>query len=146
MSFADEPSKRPSGQAPYENHTTSDRPADPAQGHVQDRPKQVAKSHKDSDGNRSDHTQTKRPSANDLPQPGLKRAATAPNNGWMMNKTGNRHEEVVNVPVGGGAAALAPGVVRSRSATTAAIGGLPSPSTKNSAAGINGTTIKRKPD
>jgi hypothetical protein len=145
MGFADEPSKQPSGQEPSENHTTTDRPADQAHGHVQDRPKQLAKSREDSGEKRGDHTQAKRASVNDLQQPGLKRAATAANGGLVMNKIDNHHGQPARLPVGSGTTAPAPGVIRSRSATETAIGGLPSLSAKNSATGLNGTTIKRKP-
>ncbi len=159
LSYAGESSTQPTGQATYENHATSDRPADhargkqvgptgeakPTQGHIRDRPKQVAKSYEGSGGKRGDNTQTKRASANDLQQPGLKRAATATDAGLMMNKIENRREPLIKLPVIGGTTTPAPGVVRSRSTTAAVIGGLAASSARNSTAGINGTTIKHRP-
>jgi hypothetical protein len=134
----------PSAPATHENHTTSDRPADQEHGHVQDRPKQLMKSHEDSGGMQGDHTWTKRASVNDLQQSGLKRAAAGANDGLVMNKMETRREEIARLPVGGGTTALAPGVVRGRSATAAGIGGLAASTAKNSAAAINGTGMNRR--
>jgi hypothetical protein len=142
MSFADEPAKRPTGQEPSENHTTgSDRPAEPARGHIQDHPKQVVKSHEDT----RDRIQAKHASVNDIEQPALKRAAPAASHELMMNKIENRPETQARLPAGGGTAALAPGAVRSRSATETGIGGLATSTAKSSAAAINGTGMTHRP-
>jgi hypothetical protein len=68
-----------------------------------------------------EHITGNRPAENNLQQPMLKRATTAANT-----------------------TALAPGIVRGRSATAASIGGLTTSSAKNSAATINGTAMNRK--
>jgi hypothetical protein len=146
LGYAGEPSTQPPAQATYENHTTSDRRDDRAQGHEQHHAKPVAKNHKEFGGKRGDGARTERESANDHQQPGLKRAVTgAANDGWMMNKMENRREELARLPVGGGTPALAPGAVRGRSATAAVIGGLVASTAKNSAAVINGTGMNRRP-
>jgi hypothetical protein len=138
LGYAGEPS------APHENQTTNDRSAGTVRGQIQEHPKQVQKSHEGSVEKRDNFGQTKRASVNDLQQPGWKRAATFANDGLMMNKMEAHREEVARLPVDGGTTALATGVARSRSATTASVGGLAASSARNSAAAINGTGMNRR--
>ena len=91
------------------------------------------------------NTQTKRTSANEPHQSALKKAATAANDGWMMKKLGDHHEQLGGSPVGSATTAPRSGVFRSRSATAAALGGLTVSSAKNSAAALDGKAMKRKP-
>jgi hypothetical protein len=94
------------------------------------------------------NAQTKRASANELHQSVLKKAATtatAANAGLMMNKMGNHYEPPARLPVGSGTTAPRPGVVRSRSATVAVIGGATASTARHPAAVVDGTAIMRKP-
>ncbi len=186
LSLADEPSRQPSEQAPNENHTTSDRPAEQVQGegahdkrdqpdgkpsnskaesHAseqsrqlgsaskalprnrlgQDHVKQDAIRHEDARNQRVDHTHTQRTPANNLQRPGASKAATVPKAGSMINTVGNHREQPARLPVGSGATAPLPGVVRSQGTGTASVGGLAPSSAKSSTAGINGTGMGRRP-
>jgi len=75
----------------------------------------------------------------------LKKPASAANGGSMMGKTGNHYEQPARLPVGSGTTAPRPGVVRSRSATAALLGGATGPGAKHAAAVIDGAAIRRKP-
>jgi hypothetical protein len=77
-------------------------------------------------------------------QPVLNHAGTAAKGGLMMSQTGIQRTTPAKLPVGSGTTAASAGVVRSRSAGTASLGGLASVSAKNSLAVINGTAMKRK--
>jgi hypothetical protein len=141
VGFAAEPSSPPSERVPRENHASSVRSVGPGHG---------SRDHMERNSARSSqpgplHTQTKRALGNGLHQPGLKRAATAANGGWMMNKIEHHHEQPAKLPGGSGTTAPWPGVTRSRSAAAAVIGGLTASSAKNSAAALDGTAIRRKP-
>jgi hypothetical protein len=133
----------PSAKAAHEDHTASDRPAELMDGHAQERPKQVVKSHEVSGKKLGETIRTKHTSVNEPSQPALNRTAPIANHELTMNKIETRHEDVPKAPMGGGTAALAPGVVHERSATTAGVGGLRASSAKTSAAVLNGTTINR---
>jgi hypothetical protein len=151
LSYAGEPSSHSSEQNPRENHTASARPAGRRQGNGDQMDRKPSLLHNNGHAlERSSqagplHTQINRTLGNELHQPGLKKAATAATGGLMMNKIENHHQQLARLPVGGGTTAPWPGVVRSRSATLAAIGGLTASSAKNSAAALNGAAIKRKP-
>jgi hypothetical protein len=125
LSFADEPSRQPSGQGPSKD--------------------QVANSHAAPRGQRVGNTQAQSASANDLHQPGLNKPVTAAKDGLMMNKTGNPRQPLAKSPLGTGTPVPLPGVVRGRGAATASIGGWAAASAKNSAAAINGTGMRPKP-
>jgi hypothetical protein len=146
LCYAGEPSKLPAEREPDKNHATSVRPANRDQverkhspsndsGHATERSSLAAPI----------HTQIKRPPGNELHQPGLKKAGTGANAGWMNNRTGNHHEQPARLAVGSGGTELLPGVVRSGNAGAMTIGGVTTFSAKRSAAALNGTTIKRKP-
>jgi hypothetical protein len=186
LSLAGEPSRQPSGQEPSENHTTSGRPADQAQGNGardnrdqpdgkpsnsnaeshaseqsrqpgsasmaiprnrlgQDHAKQVAIRHEDARNQRVDRSHTQRTPANDLQRPGANKAATVAKAGSMLNPLGNHRDQPARLPMGSGTIAPLPGVVRSRGAGTASVGGLAPSSAKSSAAVINGTGMGRRP-
>jgi hypothetical protein len=120
LGYAGEPSSQSSGQDPHKNHATSVRPAGPVHGN---------KNHL----------------AKELHQSGLKKAATAANEGLMKNNTESHREQLARLATGRGATAPLPGGVRGRSATTAVIGGAAASSGKHSAAALDGAGIKRKP-
>jgi hypothetical protein len=186
LSLADEASRQPPGQAPSENHTTSDTPADQVHGyaardskarpdgkpaeskadrHVSeqsshpgstskaipgnrsnpDHPKPVAINHEDPRNEGGNHVHTQRTPANELQRPGSSKGATVVKAGSMMNTLGHHRDQPARLPVGSGATAPLPGVVRGRGAGTASVGGLAPSSAKSSAAGINGTGMGRRP-
>jgi hypothetical protein len=146
LCYAGESSKLPAEQGPHKSHATSVHPADRDQ---MDRKHSLSNSNghgaERSGRTAPIYTQTKRASGNELHQPGLKKAATAANGGLMINRTGNQHGQPARLPGGSGAAASGTGVVRSRKAGAAGIGGITTSSARNSAAVLNGTGIKRKP-
>jgi hypothetical protein len=111
----------------------------------QDHAKQDAIRHEDARNQRVDHTHTQHTPANDLQRPGASKAATAAKAGSMINALGNHRDQPARLPVGSGATAPLPGVVRGRGAGTASVGGLAPSSAKSSAAGINGTGMGRRP-
>jgi hypothetical protein len=119
----------------------------PAHRPGQDRPKQVANNHGVAGEKRVDTPQSKLPVVNDFHQPGLNQPSTAvAKDGLMMNRARDPQEELTRrLPVGGGADASLPGVVRSRGAATPIIGQLMPSRAKTSTAVINGTGMKRKP-
>jgi hypothetical protein len=119
----------------------------PAHRPGQDRPKQVANNHGVAGEKRVDTPQSKLPVVNDFHQPGLNQPSTAvAKDGLMMNRARDPQEELTRrSPVGGGADASLPGVVRSRGAATPIIGQLMPSRAKTSTAVINGTGMKRKP-
>ena len=119
----------------------------PAHRPGQDRPKQVANNHGVAGEKRVDTPQSKLPVVNDFHQPGLNQPSTAvAKDGLMMNRARDPQEELTRrSPVGGGADASLPGVVRSRSAATPIIGQMMPSRAKTSTAVINGTGMKRKP-
>ena len=119
----------------------------PAHRPGQDRPKQVANNHGVAGEKRVDTPQSKLPVVNDFHQPGLNQPSTAvAKDELMMNRARDPQEELTRrSPVGGGADASLPGVVRSRGAATPIIGQLMPSRAKTSTAVINGTGMKRKP-
>jgi hypothetical protein len=117
----------------------------PAQHHNPDRPEPVPNRQEDSAEKRVDYPKTKRASVNDPHQPGLTKAATAAKKGSTMNKTGSASEPFPRLPIGRGTTALSTVVIRGRDPAPAIIGGLAPSGSKNSAAVINGTGIRRKP-
>jgi hypothetical protein len=141
VSHAGEPSSQSSGEDPHKNHATSVRPADPVHGNKD----QMDRTSKKSSQALPINNQSKRAPVNEVHQTGLKKAATAANEGLMMNKIRNNHEQRARLPVGSGTTAPLPGAVHARSATVAVIGGLAASSGKHSAAVVNGAAMKRKP-
>jgi hypothetical protein len=156
VGFAGEPSSQPSEPVFHANHTTGDRSAKPAHGNpVRAKTDQTDGNHSNpkDDGHASAkssqagpvNAQTKPTSGNELHQPGLKKAATAANDALMKNRIANHREQPAKLPVGSGTTASLPGVVRSRSASTAVVGGAAATNAKHSAAVVNGTDMRRKP-
>jgi hypothetical protein len=86
----------------------------------------------------------KRATVDVLPHPGLTKAAAAANTGESTSKTEPHPEMPARLPVSGGITALAPGVVRDRSAPAAVLGGVMPASAKTATSGINGTDFKPK--
>lgn len=82
--------------------------------------------------------------ANNLSQPGLNHGAPAAKGGLTINRTGIQHAAPAKLPVGSGTTPASVGVLHSRSAGTASLGGLAPASAKTSQAVINGTAMKRK--
>jgi hypothetical protein len=146
QSIAGEPSKLPAKHEAGEVHKTGD--------HSNNRD-QTARSHSLLNNNvpapeRSTqpsllHTQTKGALGNELHQPGSKKPGTPATSGLPMNKMENRHNQAVKLPAAGGTASLGPAMSRSRSRTTAELGGLTISKARNSTAALDGSTMKRKP-
>jgi len=121
------------------------RKALPTNRQGQDRPKQATNSRQEPSGQRVDKTQSKRPSATALHQPGLNQTAAAAKDGVAMNPIGTHREQLARLPVGSGTTPPSHSVVRGQSAAAASIGGPAPSSAKYSAAVINGTGMGRRP-
>jgi hypothetical protein len=139
--LAAEPFTPPSERAPRENHPTGVRPADPVHGSRERREPNFASSSQTGPVK----PQSKRTPPHELPQPMLKKAATAAHGAWMMNKIQNHHEPAAKLPGNAGATAPGPGISRNRNATPAVLGGLTTASAKHSTAALDGAAVKRKP-
>jgi hypothetical protein len=154
--YAAEPPSPPLGQRPHDNPATQERPSDPAHGnqargykdqmqrnHFQFHPNSLAPGKSSKAGPLN--FQTQRTPMNHLHPSGLNTAATAAKDGLTMHKMENHREELARLELGRGATALLPRAVRDRAAAASGIGGAAAPASKNFAAAINGTGIKRKP-
>lgn len=90
------------------------------------------------------NSRIKRPPANELHPPVLKKAATTANGGLAILKRTNRPAAPAKLPVGSGATAPTTVHVRGRSDAVAVLGGATASSANNSAAGVNGADLKHK--
>ena len=161
-SYADEPSKPPTGQVLRQKHSTSDRAADPAHGNKRrDKIDQTDGEH--SNPKDDSHTvkkigqagpiktEPKRAAGGQLHQAALKKAAIAAREGPVMNRTGNPHEQLAMLPAGKEAGAPPPGLGPSRrAAAAAALGKILgvtriTSNAKSSAGALDGAAIQRKP-
>jgi hypothetical protein len=152
-SFAGEPSRPHPEQEARDTHALGVRPAEPVPGSGV----QANRTHSLSDGNghvpeRSSQARPlnilpKRASANEVHQPALKKTPTAANQGLMMNKTANHHEQPAKLPAGSGMSLARSGVGHGQSIGATALDGrvLITSSAKYSAGPLDGAAIKRKP-
>jgi hypothetical protein len=136
LSHAGEPSSKPAGKDSTEPHLTKPSPAGKDQ--AARRPPLLRDF-----GHPAplEHAQVKQAPANQL-HPPLKKASPVANGGLMSHTLAARPEPLAKSLESERAAMPSLSGVRSRTATTASLGGLTPPKT---AVALNGTTMKRKP-
>ena len=122
----------------------------PAPGRVRDPQPQRISEREDSVGKRGAKLQAGHASAGNISpsqaelNPAASVAERGARNPLPANNPGKLQVVPRKLPVGSGTTAPLAGVIRSRTAATVSLGGAASPTSRNSLAGINGATMKRK--